>query len=128
MKPRYLSEEEEERRLKYQPRYTPSPPEVGHMYFVQKLVNDAIKQNRWLFQKEIKRWYTPEEYLEYMNQFSYDGSKDWEKIIILDPREGLLAADKMLEKLSIEVKDTTERMIILRKRVLDYYIKDKTKK
>jgi len=90
------------------------PQDTPHVMLLKKLVDEAIYQNKWLFDPVIKRWHTPEDYFELRKNTLFDGSKDLDKIQIRDPMDGVMAADQIIE-------DTMSRKKILVQRIAEYY-------
>jgi hypothetical protein len=54
----------------------------------QYLADEAARKNAWLFDPEIKRWYTPEEFVTETSQFP-DNAQIFTKIQIRNPVEGI---------------------------------------
>ncbi|WP_133552856.1 hypothetical protein [Pedobacter duraquae] len=92
-----------------------------HHVFVKEVVERATTENKWVFHKITKRWYTPEEYMASYDGISYDGRRDWENVEVRNPMDGLAAASKIL-------KDVSERREILEKRIFEYYQQQNIKK
>ena len=74
----------------------------------------AVKQNLWIFDPEVKRWQSPEEFKARESGRSGGDPKRLERLQIRDPMEGVEAGYLQLQSL-------TSRMEIFAKRVLAYY-------
>jgi len=89
--------------------------------FVKEVVDRASAENKWVFHRITKRWYTPEEYLATYENISYDGRRERENVEVRNPMDGLAAASKIM-------KDVAERREILEKRIFEYYQEQNVKK
>lgn len=63
------------------------PEEIKLDRTVKSLVNEAKKQNNWLYDPKDKRWYTPEEYLDLKERFTHGIQPEIDRIEIRDPIE-----------------------------------------
>jgi len=113
MKPKELIRESEmERRAKnYKPE---APPKPSITYFT--IYECAKAANHWIYDPQIKRWQTPEEFMELEKNISGGEPGRLERLQIKDPLEGINAAYEQLQSLK-------DRMEIFVKRVVDYYKK-----
>nr|WP_276900206.1 hypothetical protein [Pedobacter kyonggii] len=68
----------------------------------------------WIYDPEIKRWQTPEEFLELEKRISGGELKRLERLQIKDPMEGINAAYQQLQSLK-------DRMEVFVKKVIEYY-------
>lgn len=86
---------------------------VENLFMV--LLNEAIRKDFWLFNTEIKRWYTPDEFRQ-LNERIDRASQNrlLEKYKVMDPLEGLDAAHRQLESLRT-------RLEVFEKKVVEYY-------
>ena len=80
---------------------------------IRKIFNNAVKQGLWVFEPSIKRWFTPDEFMEMYERYDNLDPKWIEKIQIRDPTEGLEAADTQIESILY-------RQAILTKRIIEY--------
>ena len=67
-----------------------------------------------IYDPEIKRWQTPEEFLELEKRISGGELKRLERLQIKDPMEGINAAYQQLQSLK-------DRMEVFVKKVIEYY-------
>jgi hypothetical protein len=74
----------------------------------------AVSQNHWIYDPQLKRWQTPEEFLE--NERRYAGGEPGRlsRLQVRDPMDGVNAS-------YVQLQDLKERMEIFVKRVLEYY-------
>ncbi|MES2826703.1 MAG: hypothetical protein V4687_01045 [Bacteroidota bacterium] len=74
----------------------------------------ALAERLWIFDPSIKRWHTPEDFWE--NYQRYDNlEREWiDALQIMDPEEGLKAADQQIESI-------ISRKAIFAKRIIDYW-------
>lgn len=89
----------------------PSPRSID---MINTIVKKALNDKLWIFDPSIKRWFNPEEFYE--QYYRYDNlDRKWiDKIQILDPMDGLKAADDQIESI-------TARRIVFEKKIIDYY-------
>jgi len=96
MKPKELIRESEmETRWKnYKPE---EPPKPTTTYFT--IYEQAKAAKQWIYDPEIKRWQTPEEFIELEKRISGGDPKRLERLQIKDPIEGINAAYEQLQSL-----------------------------
>jgi hypothetical protein len=82
----------------------------------QALADGAIAKNAWLFDKTIKRWYTPEKFVKIFVNRVYVSKKELDDFEIKSPMEGIDAGYRQMESIH-------NRLEIFTKKVLDYYDK-----
>ena len=111
MKPKELIRESEmETKWKnYKPE---EPPKPTVTYFT--IYEQAKAAKQWIYDPEIKRWQTPEEFIELEKRISGGDPKRLERLQIKDPIEGINAAFEQLQSLK-------DRMEVFVKRVIEYY-------
>ncbi|ETZ21151.1 hypothetical protein [Pedobacter sp. V48] len=80
---------------------------------IRKIFNNALKQRLWVFEPSVKRWFSPEEFMEMYERYDNLDPKWIEKIEVRDPMEGLEAADTQVESI-------LARKAILTKKIIDY--------
>lgn len=85
----------------------------------QAIFEKAKLEHKWIYDPHLKRWQTPEEFLE--NEKRYSGGEEdrLSKLQVRDPMDGINAS-------YVQLQDLKERMETFVKRVLDYY-KDRPK-
>jgi len=88
------------------------PPKALITYYTIYEKAKAAKQ--WIYDPEIKRWQTPEEFLELEKRISGGEPKRLERLQIKDPMEGVNAAYEQLQSLK-------DRMEVFVKKVVEYY-------
>lgn len=81
-----------------------------------KKYQEAIKNGHWIYDPQLKRWFTPEEFKDIEMNTSGVDPKRLERLQIRDPLQGIQAAH-------VQLQDLKDRMEIFTKRVLDYYRK-----
>ncbi len=74
----------------------------------------AVAQNHWIYDPQLKRWQTPEEFLENEKRYSGGEPGRLSRLQVRDPMDGVNASYVQLEDLKV-------RMEIFVKRVLEYY-------
>lgn len=84
---------------------------------IKTIVNDALKQKMWVFDPASKRWFTPGEFMEMYERYDKLDITWLDNIQVLDPVEGLEAADQLIQSIMT-------RRTALAKRIVDYW-KDK---
>ena len=84
---------------------------------IRTIVNDALKQKMWVFDPASKRWFTPGEFMEMYERYDKLDITWLDNIQVLDPIEGLEAADQLLQSIMT-------RRTALARRIIDYW-KDK---
>jgi len=111
MKPQELIRESElEKKWKnYRPQVVPKP---SITYF--SIYEQAKAAHHWIYDPTIKRWQSPEEFLELEKTMSGGDPKRLERLQIKDPTEGINAGYEQLQSLK-------DRMEVFVKRVIDYY-------
>jgi hypothetical protein len=95
------------------PKENPKAPACLEIYERAKL------QRKWIYDPQLKRWQTPEEFLENEKRYSGGEADRLSKLQVRDPMDGINAS-------YVQLQDLKERMEIFVKRVLDYY-KDRPK-
>nr|WP_294873641.1 hypothetical protein [uncultured Pedobacter sp.] len=80
---------------------------------IRKIFNNALKQRLWVFEPSVKRWFSPEEFMEMYERYDNLDPKWIAKIEVRDPMEGLEAADTQVESI-------LARKAILTKKIIDY--------
>jgi len=77
------------------------------------LVQQAQRVDFWLFDTASKEWFTPE---EFVLRYSIDlFERGWYKNIkVLNPKDGLNAAD-------IQIQKIMEKRAVLQEKIIDYY-------
>jgi len=78
------------------------------------IYQEAKAANHWIYDPEIKRWQTPEEFLELEKRITGGEPKRLERLQIKDPMEGIDAAYEQLQSLK-------DRMEVFVKNVINYY-------
>ncbi|WP_316797114.1 hypothetical protein [Pedobacter agri] len=111
MKPKELIRESglQQRWKNYQPEPQQKP---SITYFT--IYERAKAANHWIYDPEIKRWQTPEEFLELEKKITGGDPKRLERLQIKDPIEGINAAYEQMQSLK-------DRMEVFVKRVVEYY-------
>ncbi|MBE9599805.1 hypothetical protein [Pedobacter sp. MC2016-24] len=84
---------------------------------IRTIVNDALKQKMWVFDPASKRWFTPGEFMEMYERYDKLDITWLDNIQVLDPIEGLEAADQLIQSIMT-------RRTALARRIIDYW-KDK---
>jgi len=84
---------------------------------IRTIVNDALKQKMWVFDPASKRWFTPGEFMEVYERYDKLDIAWLDNIQVLDPIEGLEAADQLIQSIMA-------RRTALARRIIDYW-KDK---
>lgn len=90
---------------------------VKSIDLIKNIVNDALKQKMWVFDPSTKRWFTPGEFMEVFERQDKLDIHWVDSIQVLDPVEGLEAAD-------LQIQNLMARRAALAKRIVDYW-KDK---
>jgi len=80
------------------------------------IYNEAKSKNQWVYDPQIKRWMTPEEFKGFEERLSGGEPIRLARMQVKDPIEGIEAGYVQLQSLK-------ERMEIFVKRVLEYYRK-----
>ncbi|WP_316848598.1 hypothetical protein [Pedobacter psychrodurus] len=88
------------------------PPKPLITYFT--IYEKAKAAKHWIYDPEIKRWQTPEEFLELEKRMSGGEPKRLERLQIKDPMEGVNAAYEQLQSLK-------DRMEVFVKKIIAYY-------
>lgn len=78
------------------------------------IYEQAKLQRKWIYDPKLKRWQTPEEFLENEKRYSGGETDRFSRLQIRDPMDGINAS-------YVQLQDLKERMEIFVKRVLDYY-------
>lgn len=80
------------------------------------LARKAKAEGLWIYDKSVKRWFTPEELVETYERMTAGQEQFLAKMQLRDPLQGIEAAH-------IQIKDITERLEIFTKKVIEYYKK-----
>lgn len=80
------------------------------------LALQAKEKRLWIYDKAVKRWLTPEELVNTYERITSGQEQLLDKMELRDPVQGIEAAH-------IQIKDLSERLEILTKRVIEYYKK-----
>ncbi|KRT13830.1 hypothetical protein ASU31_22605 [Pedobacter ginsenosidimutans] len=111
MKPKELIRKSELEQKRENYKYEePAKPSVTCYAIYQQ----AKAAKHWIYDPEIKRWQTPEEFLELEKRISGGESKRLERLQIKDPMMGIDAAYEQLQSLK-------DRMEVFVKKVIIYY-------
>jgi hypothetical protein len=78
------------------------------------IYNEAKSKNQWIYDPDIKRWFTPEEFLDLEQRISGGAPNRLARMQVKDPIEGIEAS-------FIQMQSLKDRMEIFVKRVLEYY-------
>jgi hypothetical protein len=87
-----------------------SPKAPGYLAIYEQ----AKLQRKWVYDPELKRWQSPEEFLENEKRYSGGEADRLSRLQVRDPMDGINAS-------YVQLQDLKERMEIFVKRVLDYY-------
>lgn len=79
----------------------------------------ALAERLWIHDPSTKRWFNPEEFWEQYQRYDNVDRKWIDQLQVMDPMEGLTAADK-------QIASILERKAIFAKRIIDYW-KEKSK-
>ncbi len=90
------------------------PKEVSLPAAYIAIYEAAVASNHWIYDPQLKRWQTPEEFLE--NEKRYAGGEPGRlsRLQVRDPMDGINAS-------YVPLQDLKERMELFVKRVLEYY-------
>lgn len=92
-------------------RYEPAIRTVDQ---IRGKVEQALNKGFWLYDPSDKRWWTPEEFNTHYS-LTVNIKTEWlDKIRVLDPVDGLKAADHQIESI-------TSRRTAFAQRIVDYY-------
>lgn len=80
------------------------------------IYDEAVSKRLWIYDPEIKRWQTPEEFKKNEENITTGDLKRYSRLKVKDPKEGIEAA-------FVQIEDLKNRMEIFVKRVLEYYRK-----
>jgi len=92
------------------------------------IVKEAFAKRLWLFDKDCRQWYTPEEFLEayqkkQMNNYEVATLK--KNLVIRDPRDGNIAYHKEIERRTKqyqqEIEDLRLKGEMFLNKVIEYY-------
>ena len=92
------------------------PKEVHLPAAYLAIYESAVANNHWIYDPQLKRWQTPEEFLENEKRISGGEPGRLSRLQVRDPMDGVNAS-------YVQLQDLKERMEIFVKRVLDYYQK-----
>lgn len=87
---------------------------VRSITLIKAIVQNAIKSKMWVFDPSVKRWFTPEEFMETYERYDNIDTKWIDNIQVLDPVEGLEAADHQIESI-------IARRTAFAKRIIEYW-------
>jgi len=87
---------------------------VRSIDLIKAIVKNAINEKMWVFDPSTKRWFTPEEFMEMYERYDNIDTKWLYNIQVLDPTEGLEAADQQIESI-------LARRRAFAKRIVDYW-------
>jgi len=79
----------------------------------EKLAENARLRHAWIYDPQIRRWYTPEEFKQVYGSY-YPGHHLFNQVKIKDPNEGVEAGYKQIENLQ-------RRLLAFSKKVMEYY-------
>jgi hypothetical protein len=83
---------------------------------LKDFIATAKRSKYWIYHPGGKKWYTPEEFQEGVEQHKIDLIDGWlEKFKIMNPIKGLEAAEILAQQLN-------DKKIAFQKRVFDYYL------
>lgn len=92
------------------------------------IYKEALRAGMWLFHKELRKWYSPEEfYAEYENKElnNYMVTELLENMIIRDPIGGINAANKQLDEMEVqmqtEFRTVRNNLSAFSKKAISYY-------
>jgi hypothetical protein len=88
----------------------PQQPSISYL----SIYEEAKLKKHWIYDPEIKRWQSPEEFLELVQRYSGDETNRLGRLEIKDPMQGIEAS-------YIQLQNLKERMEIFVKRVINYY-------
>lgn len=108
-----IQQKRREEMAAYQLREKERDESVAKHLTAQKICDAAKARGAWIYDPEIKQWYTPEEFFELTGKY-YTGHQIFSKVKIKDPVEGLEAGYKQLEKLQ-------ERLKVFSRKLFHYY-------
>jgi hypothetical protein len=80
---------------------------------INKIVEKARHDNKWIYDPSIRRWYTPEEFLSTIKSYT-NQDKLIQKVELRDPIEGVEAAFH-------QIQDVNGRLMPFIKKVIDYF-------
>ena len=78
------------------------------------IYEQAKTTNQWIYDPQLKRWQTPEEFLELEKKYSGGEPDRLARLQVRDPMDGINAS-------YIQLQELKDRMEIFAKRVLNYY-------
>jgi hypothetical protein len=96
------------------PQYIDRPPEDlpgPPLRSCQSLVREAQRQHFWLYDPDLKAWYSPEEFEDKFGRVVSGNEKWLARIQVRDPMEGIDAGYQRLQDLEIKLKDFTQKVI-----------------
>lgn len=112
MKPKELIGESElqQRWKNYRPEVQPKPIITYYAIYEQ-----AKAAKHWIYDPEIKRWQTPEEFHELEKKITGGDPKRLKRMHIKDPIEGINAAYEQMQSLKDRREVVIKRMVINKK-------------
>ena len=84
---------------------------VRSIDFIKVIVKNALEEKMWVFDPSTKRWFTPGEFMEMYERYDNIDPKWIDNIQVLDPIEGLKAADQQIESLLARRTAFAERIV-----------------
>jgi hypothetical protein len=102
----------EERFKAYMASLPPKQKPITPLYIT--LYEEAKAKKHWIYDPEIKRWLSPEEFLELEKRISGGEPNRLSRLQVKDPLEGIEAG-------YMQMQDLKNRMEIFVKRVVEYY-------
>ncbi|TCC99944.1 hypothetical protein [Pedobacter psychroterrae] len=100
----------------------------GDFKVLWPIVKDAFAKRLWLFNKDNRLWYTPEEFLEsyqkkQMNNYEVNTLK--QNLVIRDPRDGNIAyhkeVERRTERYQQEIEELRLKGEVFLNKVIEYY-------
>ncbi|RZJ87516.1 MAG: hypothetical protein EOO20_15905 [Chryseobacterium sp.] len=96
--------------------YTPSTQEL-----LDVIVKKAVANEQWIFIPDSKRWFSPEEFMEVHSRYDNLPIAWIEALQVMDPEEGLIAADQQIESI-------LSRKAAFSKKIIEYWKARKSNK
>lgn len=100
----------------------------GDFKVLWPIVKEAFAQRLWLFDKDNRRWFTPEEFLEVYQKKqmnNYEVATLNKNLVIRDPRDGNTAYHKEIERRTERYQQEIEELRIkgeaFLNKVIEYY-------
>ncbi|MEN0095859.1 MAG: hypothetical protein AAGB30_10775 [Pedobacter sp.] len=89
------------------------PPEQPQISYLA-IYEEAKLRKHWIYDPQIKRWQSPEEFLELEKRYNGNETGRLSRLQIRDPMEGIKAGN-------VQIQSLKERLELLVRRVVDYY-------